>query len=380
MKFTVASNEILQHLQAVARVISPKSTMTMPILGNIQFELKGNELTLTAADMGNRITTKLEVNNQGEDGAFTVLERMILEAIKELPDQPITFDINIKSKEASITYNNGLYSLVVESNETFPIAKELKPTAEKTVIDPKALLDGLLSTLFASSTDERRPIMTGVYMDFYEDKLVFVASDGRILVKHTNNNIKSPTHTSFSLSKKACMLLTRTLLPKEDKEVKVSYDYEYVHFELSGFTLTSRLLEGRYPNYNSVIPENNPFHIVVDKQLLLSASKRVAVFSNQASNMVRLEIHDNDIKLSANDIDFSVAAEEHVPCQCVEEDINIRIGFDSNMLQTILQNITSEEVTICLADQTRAGIIYPNENEDGIELCNLIIPMKLIGE
>lgn len=377
MKFEVASNVLLQHLQLIARVIASRSTL--PILESVLFELEGDQLRLTAADMANRMSTELTVNNVGgENGSFAVPERILLESLKELPDQPISFEINMETKAAEIAYSNGHYSFVVQDASTYPVAASLSPEAIVSIVPAEALLSGLSATLFATSQDERRPIMTGVYLDFFEDKLVFVGSDGQILVKQEDANVQSRRRSAFCLPRKACLLL-RNVLPRLEGDVTLTYDSNYLHIELGNYTLRARLLEGRYPNYNSVIPTSNPFSVKVDRAQLLSGAKRVSIFSNPATSMLRMEFTPAGIRLSANDIDFSVAAEEHVPAEC-PADINMRIGFKSDVFQTILQGMPSEEVIMTLADQTRAGLILPAENAPGISLCNLLLPMKLIGE
>ncbi len=377
MKFEVASNMMLQHLQLIARVIASRSTL--PILESVLFELEGDKLRLTAADMANRMSTELTVNNiGGENGTFAVPERILLEPLKELPDQPIAFEVNTDSKAAQIAYSNGHYTFVVQDASTYPQAAALSQDAITSVLPAESLMSGLSATLFATSQDERRPIMTGVYMDFFEDKLVFVGSDGQILVKQEDANVRSSQRSAFCLPRKACLLL-RSVLPKLEGNVQLTYDSNYLHIELGDYTLTARLLEGRYPNYNSVIPTSNPYEVKVDRLQLLSGAKRVAIFSNPATSMLRMEFTPEGIRLSANDIDFSVAAEEHVAADC-PADMNMRIGFKSDVFQTILQGMSSEEVIMTLADQTRAGLILPAENEPGISLCNLLLPMKLIGE
>ncbi len=377
MKFEVASNMMLQHLQLIARVIASRSTL--PILESVLFELEGDKLRLTAADMANRMSTELTVNNiGGENGTFAVPERILLEPLKELPDQPIAFEVNTDSKAAQIAYSNGHYTFVVQDASTYPQAAALSQDAIISVLPAESLMSGLSATLFATSQDERRPIMTGVYMDFFEDKLVFVGSDGQILVKQEDANVRSSQRSAFCLPRKACLLL-RSVLPKLEGNVQLTYDNNYLHIELGDYTLTARLLEGRYPNYNSVIPTSNPYEVKVDRLQLLSGAKRVAIFSNPATSMLRMEFTPDGIRLSANDIDFSVAAEEHVAADC-PADMNMRIGFKSDVFQTILQGMSSEEVIMTLADQTRAGLILPAENEPGISLCNLLLPMKLIGE
>ncbi|WP_373809789.1 DNA polymerase III subunit beta [Porphyromonas loveana] len=377
MKFEVASNMMLQHLQLIARVIASRSTL--PILESVLFELEGDKLRLTAADMANRMSTELTVNNiGGENGTFAVPERILLEPLKELPDQPIAFEVNTDSKAAQIAYSNGHYTFVVQDASTYPQAAALSQDAITSVLPAESLMSGLSATLFATSQDERRPIMTGVYMDFFEDKLVFVGSDGQILVKQEDANVRSSQRSAFCLPRKACLLL-RSVLPKLEGNVQLTYDSNYLHIELGDYTLTARLLEGRYPNYNSVIPTSNPYEVKVDRLQLLSGAKRVAIFSNPATSMLRMEFTPEGIRLSANDIDFSVAAEEHVAADC-PADMNMRIGFKSDVFQTILQGMSSDEVIMTLADQTRAGLILPAENEPGISLCNLLLPMKLIGE
>ncbi len=380
MKFIVSSTELVQRLMACSRAISPKSTAAIPVLGSILFSLEGKKLTITASDSANRVTTSLEVENRAEDGAFLMAERLVTDSLKELADQPIEFEINLESMDAKIVYSNGHYNFKVEKAEVYPLAPAMESDVQYITLPASRLLAGLNATQNATSKDERRPIMTGVFADFFEDKVVFVASDGHILVKYTDTMVHSGIRTSISISEKACTLLTKTLLPREDGEVKIAFDTKYAIFQLSEYTMTARLLEGRYPNYDSVIPTNNPFVITIERMQFLSAVKRVSGFSNQANGLVRLEVMPEQIKMTANDVDFSIAAEERIPCSGNSPDVNVHIGFDSGMLLTMLQNIAGSEINLCLADQTRAGLIYPTETQEGIDLCGLIIPMKLIGE
>ena len=381
MRFTVTSNDLLQQLLTVAKVISSKSIAAIPVLENILFELKGNTLTLTAADQSNRLTSTLEVQNQDGDGSFTVRNSIIIDALKELPDQPIEVEIDTKAHQATVTYSNGHYSFLTSSADVYPEGLELESNDVRSVELPaQSLLKGLERTVFAASDDDRRPIMTGVFLDFFEDKLVFVASDGRILVRYTDNNIKSESTASFCLPARVCLLLTRGLLAKETSPVRVSFDERNVRFEMKSGALTARLLEGKYPNYNSVIPPQSPHNITVDKDQLFFASKRVSLFSNKASSLVIFEFADGNIHITGQDLELSIAAEETIPCSGQEPDTRVRIGFDFNFLQRLLQSISSDQILFSLSDQTRAGVITPLQNEDGIEVCTLIIPMKLIGE
>lgn len=380
MKFIVNSGELMQHLQTVAKIISSKSVSVVPVLGNILFELEGNKLSLSGADLNSRITSTLEVQNEGGSGSFTVPERIILESIKELPDQPISLEIVEETHQATLTYSNGHYNFVVATSETYPQAIELGGSTSSLTLSARALQSGLERTIIAASTDERRPIMTGVNFDFLEDRLVFVASDGRVLVKYTDHNIKPGAASCFCLPGKISQLLSRSLLPKESGDVTLTYDDKYVCIEMERFTLTAKLLDGRFPNYNSVIPPSSPYSVTVDRESLLYAAKRVSIFSNKASNLILLEVNADQIRITANDLDFSVAAEESIACQSLPADAKIRIGFDFLMLQMLLQGLQSEQVMLSLADQTRAGIITPCETEEGIEMLSLIIPLKLVGE
>ena len=223
MKFTVTSNDLLLQLQAVAKVINQKSVAAVPVLENILFELQGNILTLTAADQSNRLTCALEVNNLGEDGSFAVRSNIILDAIKELSDQPIEIDVDSEGGKATITYSNGHYSFLSTSADIYPQGIELDE-ARTIVMPAQSLLKGLERTLYAASDDDTRPIMTGVYLDFFPEKLVTVASDGRILVRYTDSNIKCGETASFCLPARIAQLLTRGILAKEAGEVTISFD------------------------------------------------------------------------------------------------------------------------------------------------------------
>ena len=376
MRFIVTSNDLLQQLLTVAKAISSKSVAAIPVLENILFELKGNALTLTASDQSNRLTSVLEVQNQGGDGTFAVRSNIIIDALKELPDQPI----EMEAHKATVTYSNGIYTFLTSSADVYPEPIKLEGDVRTVELPAQSLLRGLERTSFAASDDDRRPIMTGVYLDFFADKLVFVASDGRILVRYTDTNIKNDAPAAICLPARVCALLTRGLLAKEVAPIRVSFDDRNVVFQMKSGTLTARLLEGKYPNYNSVIPSESLHNITVDKDLLFFASKRVSLFSNKASSLVIFEFSEGNIHITGQDLELSIAAEETIPCSGQAPGTKVRIGFDFNYLQRLLQGIPSEQILISLTDQTRAGVITPIQSEEGIEICSLIIPMKLIGE
>ena len=379
MRFIVTSNDLLQQLLTVAKAISSKSVAAIPVLENILFELKGNALTLTASDQSNRLTSVLEVQNQSGDGTFAVRSNIIIDALKELPDQPIEMEVE-EAHKATVTYSNGIYTFLTSSADVYPEPIKLEGDVRTVELPAQSLLRGLERTSFAASDDDRRPIMTGVYLDFFADKLVFVASDGRILVRYTDTNIKNDAPAAICLPARVCALLTRGLLAKEVAPIRVSFDDRNVVFQMKSGTLTARLLEGKYPNYNSVIPIESLHNITVDKDLLFFASKRVSLFSNKASSLVIFEFSEGNIHITGQDLELSIAAEETIPCSGQAPGTKVRIGFDFNYLQRLLQGIPSEQILISLTDQTRAGVITPIQSEEGIEICSLIIPMKLIGE
>lgn len=372
MKFVVSSTALLSHLQAISKVINSKNTL--PILDCFLLELNGTTLSLTAADSETRLVTSLEVNEADGSGKFAVNAKNLLDPLKELPEQPLTFEINNDNLETFIYFHNGKYNFIGQSGDDYPQPKELKDTAVSLTIDPSVLLNGINRTLFASADDELRPVMNGVFFDITTDDLTFVASDGHKLVRFKTIAAKGEGRASFILPKKPSNLL-KSILPKEAEAVEVKFDENNAYIKMSSYTMTCRFIEGRYPNYNSVIPQNNPNKVVLDRQAFLNALKRVSVFSNQASNLIRLQLSENNIMVSAQDIDFSTAAEETIPCEYVGTTMNI--GFKSSFLIEILNNIPASDVTLELSDPSRAGLILPVENEENEDLLMLLMPMML---
>ncbi|MBB4034508.1 DNA polymerase-3 subunit beta [Dysgonomonas hofstadii] len=372
MKFVVSSTALLSHLQAISKVINSKNTL--PILDCFLLELEGSTLKLTAADSETRLVTSLEVNDAEGNGKFAVNAKNLLDPLKELPEQPLTFEINNDNLETFIFFHNGKYNFIGQSGDDYPQPKELKESAVSLSIDPQVLFSGINRTLFASADDELRPVMNGVFFDITTDDLTFVASDGHKLVRCKTIAVKGAERASFILPKKPANLL-RAILPKESETVEIRFDENNAYIKMSSYTMTCRFIEGRYPNYNSVIPQNNPNKVVLDRQSFLNALKRVSVFSNQASNLIRLQLSDRSIVVSAQDIDFSTAAEETIPCEYTGTPMNI--GFKSSFLIEILNNIPSTDISLELSDPSRAGLIIPTENEENEDLLMLLMPMML---
>jgi DNA polymerase-3 subunit beta len=372
MKFVVSSSSLSSHLQIVGRVIASKNTI--PVLDCFLFDLQGNQLTITAADSETRMITSVEVSDVEGSGVFAIPSKNLLDSLKELPEQPITFDINDESLELFVYYENGKYNFIAQNGDEYPQSKPLSDNAAKINISAENLLSGIGRTLFATAEDELRPVMNGIFFDIATDSITFVASDGHKLVRYKNLAVNGNEQASFILPKKPANLL-RAVLPKETGNVEIGFDESNAYIALEHITIISRLIEGRYPNYNGVIPKENPYKVTIDRLLLVNALKRVTVFSNPTSSLIKLNISPESIFISAQDIDFSTSAEETV--NCIYEGESMSIGFKGTYLIEILNNIPSSEVVLELADPSRAGLILPIENESDEDLLMLLMPMML---
>jgi DNA polymerase-3 subunit beta len=374
MKFVVSSSELLGHLQAISRVISSKNTL--PILDNFLFNLSGNDLEITASDLESTLITKMKLENTDGDGTIALPARILLDTLKEFSVQPLTFDINMETMAVVISSENGKFNVVGQNGIDFPALPAIKKDKKFTfAINADVLLAGIAKTLFATADDELRPVMGGIFVEASTDKITFVASDAHKLVRYQRMDAHADDNSSFILPKKPASLL-KNILPREEGQVTVDFDDKNAFFTLSNYKVVCRLVEGNYPNYNSVIPKNNPRKITIDRVEFFNTLKRVSVFSNQASNLVKLQLKGNQVMVSAQDIDFSISAYERIKCQYEGEEIEI--GFKSVFLLEILSNIGSQDVMIELADPTRAGLFLPvisdNESED---LLMLLMPMMI---
>jgi DNA polymerase-3 subunit beta len=372
MKFVVSSSSLSSHLQVVGRVIASKNTI--PILDCFLFELSENRLTITAADSETRMITSIEVQESDGSGVFAIPSKSLLDSLKELPDQPVTFNINDETLELFIYYENGKYNFIAEHGDEYPQAKPLREDAAKITIPAEHLQMGISRTLFATAEDDLRPVMNGIYFDIYTDNITYVASDGHKLVRFKDFSAKNNEQTSFILPKKPANLL-RTVLPKELGNVTIGFDESNAYIELGKIQIISRLIEGRYPNYNGVIPKGNPYKVTVDRLLFTNALKRVTVFANPTSSLVKLSVSSDSIIISTQDIDYSTSAEEKIAC--VYDGEPLSIGFKGTYLIEILNNIPSSEVVLELADSSRAGLMLPAENEADEDLLMLLMPMML---
>lgn len=373
MKFVVSSVDLLNHLQNVSRVISSKNTL--PILDNVLFKLEGNNLELTASDLESTFVTSMELENASESGSIAIPARLLLDTLKEFPDQPLTFDVNLDDFKVVINSENGQYDLPGQNGDDFPQIPALNDDKSSIQIPAEILLNGLTNTLFATADDELRPVMNGVFFELSNTELTFVASDAHKLVRYKRTDAKSDNDSSFIMPKKPSSLL-KNILPKEKGEVLVEFDMKNAFFSLANYRLVCRLVEGNYPSYNSVIPTDNPNKVIIDRLKFYNALKRVSVFSNQASNLVKLQLTGNQMTVSAQDIDFSISAFERIPCQY--EGDELEIGFKSVFLLEILQNLNSADIVIELSDPSRAGILLPLEKEtENEDVLMLLMPMMI---
>ena len=372
MKFIVSSTALFSHLQAISRVINSRNSL--PILDCFLFELRDGTLFMTASDNDTTLSTSIEVNESDSDDRFAVSSKTLLEALKEIPEQPLSFHIETRNREITVEYQNGKYSLMGQNADEYPDAQELGSNAVQVTMGADVLMNGVNRSLFATADDELRPVMNGIYFDITTEDITMVASDGHKLVRCKTLAAKGNERAAFILPKKPATLL-KNLLPKEQGTVTIEFDERNAVFMLESYRMVCRLIEGRYPNYNSVIPQNNPHKVTVDRQQLVGALRRVSIFSSQASSLIKLRMQENQIVISAQDIDFSTSAEETQVCQYAGAAMSI--GFKSTFLIDILNNISADEVVIELADPSRAGVIIPVEQEENEDLLMLLMPMML---
>ncbi|MBR7043725.1 MAG: DNA polymerase III subunit beta [Prevotella sp.] len=372
MKFTLSSTALSSRLQTLARVINSKNSL--PILDSFLFEVNNQQLTITASDSENVMRSTLPLDEVEGDGSFAVPNRTLLDAMKELPEQPLTFEVNTDNLTIKIIYQNGLYNLTAQNAGEYPRSQQVPEGATVISIDAVALNDNLTRSLFATAQDELRPVMNGIYFDLTPEALAVVASDGHKLVRNKNFNIKSETPAAFILPKKPATLL-KNMLGKEQGDVTIKFDERTAEISFADGVLTCRLIEGRYPNYNSVIPQQNPNQLTIDRRSLIGALKRVLPFASESSQLVRFHLDAGRLELSSEDIDFATSAKEVVNCEYAGQSMNI--GFKGSSLSEILNNLQGDEVVIELADPSRAGIILPAVQPENEDVLMLIMPMLL---
>ena len=372
MRFTVSSATLSNRLVALSRVINSKNSL--PILGDFLFEIVNGRLNLTASDSEVMMKTSLELIETDGDGRFCVGNHDLLEAVKGISEQPITFDVNQGENIARITYQNGMFSLPVENADEFPQPQTVGEGANTITISNQLLGENINRSIFATAQDELRPVMNGIYFDLTPDYLAIVASDGHKLVRNKVLTVKSDVPAAFILPKKPASLL-KNVLGKNGGDVVIRFDERNAEVNYEDGQIICRLIEGRYPNYNSVIPQSNPNQLTVDRVALLSALRRVQPFSNDSSNLIRFHVENGVLQLDAEDYDFSKTATERMTCDY--NGIPMSIGFKGSSFIEILSNFECEQVIIQLADPSRAGLVIPAEQPEGQDVLMLMMPMLL---
>ncbi len=369
MKFSVSSSDLLKQLQIAAGAIG--SNPVLPILEDFLFTIEDKKLIIAATDLETSIITELEVNADS-NGKVAVPAKILLDTLKELPQQPITFTINNENYGIEITSSYGKYRLAGENGEDFPNIPE--PDEVDTVkISTDTLSQAISKTLFATSNDELRPAMTGVYLQVDFSKLTFVATDAHKLVKYTFNDVTSEVSTSFIIPKKALTLLRSALV--SGNEVTLSFNKANAYFSFANVKMVCRLIDARYPDYNAVIPVDNPNLLTLPRLDFQNSLKRIAIYANKTTNQVILNINNSSLTVSAQDLDFSNEATEQLTCTYEGEPLTI--GFNAKFLIEMLNVLESDDVKIELSSPTRAGVLFPTENEEGEEILMLVMPVML---
>ncbi|PKP37377.1 MAG: DNA polymerase III subunit beta [Bacteroidetes bacterium HGW-Bacteroidetes-14] len=373
MKFVVSSTELLTRLQSVSRVISSKNSL--PILDNFLFILKDGHLTITASDLETTLKAKMSIDNITDEGEITVPAKLLVDSLREFADQPLEFKTNETNSIIEIIWATGNAKLPCTTADDYPALPELDENRVTVSINSHTLLEGINRTLYATAEEELRPVMNGIFFDIDTESTTLVASDAHKLVCYTRHDIKSEIKSSFILPKKPSSVL-KNILGKGDEDVIVRFDNRNACFEFESFTLVCRLVEGNYPAYKSVIPKNNTNKLVINRLDFLNSSRRVAVCSNQASSQVRLKLSYNTLTLSAQDLDFSISANENLICQY--EGDNMEIAFKSTFLIEILGNLPYTDISLELSDPSRAALILaagPVDPQE--EILALLMPMMV---
>lgn len=369
MKFIVSSSQLLKQLQVLGGVIN--SNNTLPILDNFLFELSENTLKVSASDLETTMSAEVAVESDSS-GSIAVSARLLLDTLKTFPDQPLTFKTEGDST-IEISSDQGKYDMAYFSGDEFPKAVSL-PSPSKTVVPSHILATAISKTIFAAGNDDLRPVMSGVFFQFSSESLTFVATDAHKLVKYTRTDVTADETAEFIMPKKPLNLLKGILASSE--EVTIEYNDSNAKFTFDNFVLVCRLIDGKYPNYEAVIPKENPNKLTVDRASFLNSVRRVSIFSSKTTHQIRLKMAGTELNISAEDLDFSNKADERLSCDYQGDDM--QIGFNSRFLSEMLNNLSSSEVLIEMSLPNRAGILTPIDGTDeGEQVTMLVMPVML---
>ncbi len=369
MKFIVSSSQLLKHVQQISGVISANTVL--PILEDFLFEIDNNKLTIVATDLETVMKIHMDVEAK-ESGKVCIPGKILHDSLKNIPEQPLTFNID-KNYGVEITSDNGKYKVMGENPDNFP-KEPLAESASSFAMPSSVLVTAINKCIFATSTDELRPAMTGVFFELSPKGITTVATDAHRLVRFSRNDIASPEKASFVVPKKPLNLL-KNVLPNTDAELGISYNSNHFFVKQDGIEMVCRLIDARFPDYKVVIPTDNPYKLTVNKNDFQNALRRINVFSNKSTNQVALAISGSELQLSAQDVDFSFEGNERMNCQYDGEDL--QIAFNARFLIEMLNAADTDEVVIELSTPTKAGIIKPAEQEENEELLMLVMPLML---
>ncbi|UPS90754.1 MULTISPECIES: DNA polymerase III subunit beta [unclassified Bizionia] len=370
MKFIVSSTYLLKQLQVLGGVIN--SSNTLPILDNFLFELNQSELIISASDLETTMSSKLEVESDNS-GSVAVPARLLLDTLKTFPEQPLTFVVE-ENNTIEISSNHGKYALAYADGAEFPKPVTLED-ATATTLNGDILATAINKTIFAAGNDDLRPVMSGVFFQFSTEGLTFVATDAHKLVKYSRADVQASEVTEFIMPKKPLNLL-KGILAASDDDVTIEYNDSNAKFTFENVELICRLIDGKYPNYEAVIPKENPNKLVINRNQFLNSVRRVSIFSNKTTHQIRLKIAGAELNISAEDIDYSNKAEERLTCDYQGDDM--QIGFNSRFLTEMLNNLTSDDVQLEMSLPNRAGILTPVDGlDEGEQVTMLVMPVML---
>lgn len=372
MRFNIDGKLLQQQLSAVNKVINSKNALS--ILDNFLFELSGSELTITGSDQENTVKAKLEVADCDGQGRIAVPAKTLLEITKEVNNQPVSFSLNDQTGEIDLQFLNGKFRFMGINADEFPKGDAIEDDARSFSVPASVVLKGIEHTVYAVSQENIRPIMTGIYWDIHENDIVFVASDTHKLVRYITREVTPGFDRGFIMPSKPANIL-KNIVGKEDM-LNIRIGEKGASFTFGDFSLTCRFIKGNYPNYNRVIPTDNPYMVTVDRQSMLNAMRRVAIFASKASNLVKMEMQPGMMRLAAQDLDYGTSAEERLMCDYEGNDMTI--GFNSAFTVEILNNMGGETTIIKLSDPARPGIFQPLEQEPDTELTTIQMPMQVI--
>tara|TARA_B100000683_G_C12465806_1_gene545947 strand:+ start:189 stop:1319 length:1131 start_codon:yes stop_codon:yes gene_type:complete len=372
MNFIVSSTYLLKNLNSISGVIT--SNPVVPILENVLFEIENGNLLITASDLQTSVLVELQVESK-EDGSVAIPAKILIETLKNLPEQPVTFSIDDQNYNIEINSDNGRYKLAGENSADFPKVPEVND-GYSSVLDSSVLHSAISNTIFSTSTDELRPAMTGVFFKLSSQSCSFVSTDGHRLVKYIRTDVKGDEVEHDMILPRKSLNLLKSILPTEkSSEIKLEFNAANAFFSYENVKMVCRLIDERYPDYENVIPGDNSNIITLDKSDILSSLKRISIYANKTTNQVRLKISGSEILISAEDLDFSNEANERISCEHDGDDIEI--GFNAKFLIEMLSNLNSEKISFKLSEPNKAGLIVPGEISDEEDITMLVMPVML---